>query len=65
MRRLLWAVILVADAYGAGFLTHMTTVDHSTKSLRAQDAVFAKEKECKAFGDKERAANPTIYLTRG
>ena len=30
-----------------------------------QDAIFAKEKECKAFGDKERSANPTNLFGPG
>jgi hypothetical protein len=57
VKRLLWVVLVVA-AYAAGFLTHMTTADHSTKKLQVQEAIFTKEKECKAFGDKERADNP-------
>jgi hypothetical protein len=58
VKRLPWVVVLVAIAYAAGFLTHTVTADHSTRKLQVQAAIFAKEKECKTFGDKERSDNP-------
>jgi hypothetical protein len=61
MNRFLW-IVLIVIAYAAGLLTHTITAG---RSARTREAIFARERECKVFGDKERSENPGFQFSQG